>query len=188
MRRKQSIGKIKLHQHSSVGCRAEVGSKKWRTDLQRGASWADTLEGSALPVHFVLHLLSLLSCLCPPSFNLLLHLPLLLLRKKTDVLFSSSGSSGDAHLRAILQRRNHFYFSWCWWELPFNFIGAYVGGVLFFPGPAMPDIAAHANISLVFTKQTTVAAGNRDRHPTIRNAADPDNRYVPLSNWFTYFI
>lgn len=55
--------------------------RKMGTDLQRGASRADTLEGSVLSIHIVLHLLPLLSRLRSPPFNLLLHLPLLLLGK-----------------------------------------------------------------------------------------------------------
>lgn len=68
--------------------------KGQRTNLQRGASGTDTLEGSSLPVHGVLHLLPLLSCLRSPSFNLLLHLPLLLLGQK-DRCVVIRGSSAD---------------------------------------------------------------------------------------------
>lgn len=107
----------------SCWTQAEVGGRKWQTDLQRGASRADTLEGSVLPVHSVFHLLSLLSCLRSPPFNLLLHLPLLILRK-TDAL-RVEGSSAD------------FFFFFISMELSVNLIWADVGGALLFASSAL---------------------------------------------------
>lgn len=60
------------------------------TDLQRGSSWAETLKRFALSIHSVIHLLSLLSRLCSPPFDLLFHLPLLLLRKRWQAFLSVS--------------------------------------------------------------------------------------------------
>lgn len=70
---------------------------KKRTDLERGASGADALEGSVLPLHIVLHLLPLLCRLRSPPLDLLLHLPLFLLRttsEATDVSYIVSPPGG----------------------------------------------------------------------------------------------
>lgn len=78
--------------------------KKVGTDLQRGASGADALERSLLAVRIILHLLSLLSCLCSPPLDLLLHLPLFVLkeRKKKDTSQRSARLSRVSRLAPCL--------------------------------------------------------------------------------------
>lgn len=77
--------------------------KKLGTDLQRGASGADALERSLLAVRIILHLLSLLSCLRSPPLDLLLHLPLFLLKKK-----KKDTSQRSARLSRVSRRRRVF--------------------------------------------------------------------------------
>lgn len=153
-------------------------------------------------------------------------------------------SSWERQMCLELRQFNRFFYFKK--ELSVKSIVAYVGGALFFASWALPDTAAHAaHFSCIYSKQTTVAAGNlkhascaqvdfaweqsnrprvfvaanaksfknwdklndfhvtkcifiimciilnsishqHDRQPTIRNAADPDNRCAPFSNWFAY--